>query len=173
MALYRLATVFGYVLLIGAVAFFIGYFALMVLVTGFFGNESVLKWAMGAFFLGILLFQARALVVDFLAERVVKHGVRTTGRVVAVEHSGKQEVGDRVWADWYQVIVQMAPLPGLTGERQAHIEQLFMKGATAWLKQGATVPIKYAPDLRLAIIDHEQAYPRLHAGSQFAWRRLR
>ncbi|WP_459617471.1 hypothetical protein [Bordetella sp. 2513F-2] len=173
MIYYRLATVFGYLLMGMAAVSFVVYLALLVGIASYMGDGIPFKVTAGCFVGGVLLFQTRSLIVDFLAERVAKHGLHTSGRVVALEHCGELDMDEKGFGDWYQLIVHVAPVPGMARGRDAYIEQLFKKSAAAWLAVGATVPIRYAPELELAMVEHADAYPRLHSGPQFGWRRNR
>ncbi|MBO1111816.1 hypothetical protein [Bordetella petrii] len=168
MIYYHLTGLLGYVLIIGSAACFLVYVALLVSITGFFGNEHAYNIILACFFAGIMLFQLRSLLVDFISEHVFKSGTRVAGKILAAENCGRQG-GDN--DRWYQLVVELEPSQATLSGRDVYIEQLFKERAAEWLKQGAQVPVRYSPRMRLAIIDHEDAYQRLHAGPQFSLRR--
>lgn len=168
MIYYHLAGFLGYVLIIGSVACFLGYVALLVLITGFFGNEQAYQTILVCFFVGIMLFQLRSLLVDFISEHVFKSGKQVPGQILQAENCGQQG-GDN--DQWYQLMVQLDQSDGIPAVHAVYIEQLFKECAKKWLKPGARVAVRYAPKMRLAIVDHADAYQRLHAGPQFSWRR--
>ena len=168
MIYYYLAGLLGYALMIGSVVCFLVYVAMLVSITNFFGNEHAYKIILACFIVGVMFFQLRSLVVDFISEHVFKSGVRMSGTILAAEQCGEQG-GDK--DKWYQLLVELRPPDGTPVEQTVYIEQLFKACATAWLKQGANVFVKYSPGMRLAIIDHEDAFQRLHAGPQFSPRR--
>jgi len=168
MIYYYLAGFLGYALMIGAVVCFVVYVAMLVSIINFFGNELAYKIILGCFLVGIMFFQLRSLIVDFISERVHKSGARIGGTILAAENCGHQG-GDN--DQWYQLIVELEPSAQTPAQRDVYIEQLFKERATEWLKKGQKVSVRYSPGMRLAIIDHEDAYQRLHAGPQFSRRR--
>jgi len=168
MIYYYLVGLLGYALMIGSVVCFLVYVAMLVSITTFFGNEHAYKIILVCFLVGVMFFQLRSLVVDFISEHVFKSGVRMPGTILAAEHCGEQG-GDK--DQWYQLLVELEPPEGIRLEQAVYIEQLFKECATAWLKKGTSVFVKYSPSMRLAIIDHDDAYQRLHAGPQFSLRR--
>ncbi|MBV7481800.1 hypothetical protein [Bordetella sp. BOR01] len=171
MIYYRLTTVFGYLLMAVALIVLAGYLLLFIFVSGFFGHKLIFNTWAGCFIASIVLFQIRSLVVDNLTERISRHGQAATAQVLAMAHVGGRHMGKRAVADWRQLKVKVLPMPGISDGRETYIEQLFAPNAVAWLKEGATVPIKYDADLKLAMIDHTDAYSRLRPGLQFRWRR--
>ncbi|HYG42533.1 MAG TPA: hypothetical protein VEA17_06395 [Bordetella sp.] len=168
MIYYFLAGFVGYVLMIGSVVCFLVYVGMLASISNFFGNEHAYKIILVCFFVGVMFFQLRSLIVDFISEHLFKTGVPTSGTILVAENCGQQG-GE--YDQWYQLRVRLNPSAGAPTGRDVYIEQLFKKRATEWLKQGANVPVRYSAKMRLAIIEHEDAFQRLHAGPQFSWHR--
>lgn len=168
MIYYTLAGVVGYALVVGATVCFLVYVGMLATLSNFFGNEHAYKIILVCFFVGIMFFQLRSLIVDFISERLVKTGVQASGTVLVAENCGKQG-GDN--DQWFQLRVAVTPSTDLPQPREVYIEQLFKESALQWLKPGVAVGIRYSPKWRLAIVEHADAYPRLHAGPQFSRRR--
>lgn len=170
MAYYRLTTILGYLLMAVALIVFTGFVLLFIFVNGFFGHKLIFNTWAGCFLGSIISFQMRTLAVDNLTERISKRGQVATARVLEVANVGGRHMGKRAVAYWLQLKVEVLPIPGVSEGHETYIEQLVTPNAEAWLKVGATVPIKYDPKLKLAMIDHMEAYSRLRPGLQFRWR---
>lgn len=167
MMYYRLATIVGYGLMAAAIVSFGFYLAALIVVSSYMGDGPIYTTMVGCLIGGIFFLQTRALFTASVAERLTREGEATTAQVLSVVIFGERDMDEEEFADWYRLIVRLAPFPGMEQGRHLYIEQLFQKRAGDWLVPGVTVPVRYSRSMGVALVEHEDAFPRLHVGRQF------
>lgn len=167
MVRYRLVTLLGYLLIIGAILSFCGYLTLLISVSNYMGDGLIYKIMVGCLIGAVCLLQFRSVIVASAAARLIRCGERLSARVLASQIVGERDMDEQGQGDWYRLIVRLCPVAGVHGERDMYVEQLLNKQAADWIRPGQIIPIRYSRSMGLAMIDHADAYPSLRGGRQF------